>query len=210
MVPRARSSSCFAFKERVRTLQGKMAAHAIRPRRSQLTWLTLTLSSLLIACTSNPSVPEAPIDARSIEVDAATMLFDGSSIETAPETDTNTSNCPMDEITSCARSGLQDIHGACALYHEGTICSPSACENAFTMLPARSCDGKGTCLPAAPVLCSPFACSGGRCAPIHCNESQRCPVQMSCFNGFCAPRAPSLCDGGVVGESHCSALDGGH
>jgi hypothetical protein len=59
---------------------------------------------------------------------------------------------------TCGQNGLCDGSGACSLYEPTTVCLAGSCD-ASTLHLTRHCDGKGACLAAADVDCTPNWCN---------------------------------------------------
>ena len=115
--------------------------------------------------------------------------------------------CAKDAATTCGNDGMCDGAGACRKYASGTSCAGGSCDaTANSAVTGASCDGKGVCKPATPVLCTPFKCSGAACAS-KCTLDTDCSGKP-CVNGSCGTVADgSLCKADAQCTSgHC--IDG--
>lgn len=126
--------------------------------------------------------------------------------------------CPDEGATSCGHDGFCDGRGSCRFYSSGVSCAPPGCSGDL-WIPARTCDGAGTCTPGVGLSCVPFSCdpqtalchtfcSGpGDCALGQtCSKSGLCGgytgvgpcvSDAECLTGFCAQGVccASKCDG---------------
>jgi hypothetical protein len=88
---------------------------------------------------------------------------------------------------SCAKNGLCDGTGACALYPATTVCAAGSCKNA-TLHQARRCDGKGVCATAMDLDCTPYRCDPTATACFtSCTTplALQCAARRDCMNGAC-------------------------
>ena len=67
-------------------------------------------------------------------------------------------SCNDQGAMSCGTTGFCDQNQACARYPATTVCSPLACSSTGQLTISR-CDGAGTCVAAAPMSWSPYACT---------------------------------------------------
>jgi hypothetical protein len=65
--------------------------------------------------------------------------------------------CADQGVASCGRTGACDGVGSCQLYPLGAVCAPGSCLDSVESS-ARTCDGLGTCSPAASHSCAPLGC----------------------------------------------------
>jgi hypothetical protein len=56
--------------------------------------------------------------------------------------------CKDEGAASCGLTGSCNGQGGCARYAAGSVCKPSSCAGG-SMIPAGTCDGRGTCLEGA-------------------------------------------------------------
>jgi hypothetical protein len=104
--------------------------------------------------------------------------------------------CDKAASTTCGQDGLCDGAGVCHDYESGTACAGGSCDaTSGKSVTGASCDGKGNCVPAVPVACTPFKCSGAACATM-CAGDGDC-VGQPCVNGSC----------GTVGNSNACKTD---
>jgi hypothetical protein len=126
------------------------------------------------------------------------------------------SECAQDPFASCGHDGTCDGAGACRLYLAGTGCTNETCSGA-TDLPARTCNGTGTCLTATTVSCAPYLCGATSCATT-CTSDTDCAAGTFCSAGVCAAQETNgtacgaagacqsgFCVDGVCCESACTA-----
>jgi hypothetical protein len=73
--------------------------------------------------------------------------------------------CADQGAASCGRTGACDGVGSCQIYPLGAVCAPGSCLDGIE-LTARTCDGLGTCSPAASHSCAQLGCDPqtGSCA----------------------------------------------
>jgi hypothetical protein len=126
--------------------------------------------------------------------------------------------CPNEGATSCGHDGFCDGHRGCRFYGAGVSCATPACSGDL-WVPARTCDGAGTCAAGVGLSCSPFTCDPQTnlchtfCSgPDDCALGQACSksglcggnngvgpcaVDSECLTGFCAQGVccVSSCDG---------------
>jgi hypothetical protein len=108
-------------------------------------------------------------------------------------------SCPQDPAATCGRDGTCDGAAVCRRWIAGTVCASASCTMApagpgagpldthGTALGARTCDGAGTCFPAATTSCSPYACSGSACAS-RCTGNNDCEYIAWCNGTKCQGR----------------------
>ena len=119
-----------------------------------------------------------------------------------------TGTCQDQGAASCGTTGFCDGAGACALYGASTQCAgPSCPTGATTDTLARTCDGNGTCKPAAMQSCAPFACNAATataCVAV-CSSNADCAPGNFCNAGSCGlKRQGQLCGGGgECGSGNC-------
>ncbi|HXU01088.1 MAG TPA: hypothetical protein VN903_08855 [Polyangia bacterium] len=110
--------------------------------------------------------------------------------------------CPDQGAVSCGTNGFCDGAGACQKYDAGTQCAPPVCPlgaNAATL--ARTCDGAGTCRPAATQTCAPYTCNGSTCRS-SCAMDSDCVAGKVCNNGSCGnKRLGQICAAGAECDS---------
>jgi len=122
--------------------------------------------------------------------------------------------CLMADPSTCGLDGTCDGASACRRYVAGTLCALPTCTGAALIF-ARTCDGAGTCQPAAAQSCAPYTCDPTRGA---CNTScaapSDCAAGLECDNGLCRPHltetcqsdaecASGFCTGNVCCSSRC-------
>jgi hypothetical protein len=107
--------------------------------------------------------------------------------------------CRLEDRTTCRTSGLCNGLGGCALYAAGTECKAGTCL-AGSEIPMSVCDGAGTCLVGAPVLCAPFMCANNACR-LSCADNTQCAAPNVCVGGSCGKKPPGV---GCAAASECS------
>ena len=114
--------------------------------------------------------------------------------------------CKDEGTASCSTSGTCDGSGGCAKYGPTTTCREAKCEGA-NLLPASSCDGKGSCRAGNQVPCPPFSCVGNACKA-SCDSDNDCSGGNVCRNGTCGLRGKGqLCTANAqCGTTFC--IDG--
>ena len=116
--------------------------------------------------------------------------------------------CTDQGASSCGRTGFCDGNGACQLYATGTQClGPSCPAGGVTANSPRTCDGAGTCKPAATQSCVPFACNattGTACVAV-CASNSDCSSGNVCNAGACGlKRLGQICAAGTeCGSGNC-------
>ena len=65
--------------------------------------------------------------------------------------------CADEGASTCGRDGTCDGAGACRRYVSGTVCGAASCSGAMSM-PARTCNGGGSCLMVVPASCGAYTC----------------------------------------------------
>lgn len=91
--------------------------------------------------------------------------------------------CAPEAAATCGRDGECDGSGACRRWPAGTACAGATCTDG-TFVPARSCNGAGTCAAAAPVSCQGFTCAGPACRT-QCTVSSECTAGRTCLGASC-------------------------
>jgi hypothetical protein len=111
---------------------------------------------------------------------------------------------------SCGTDGACNGLGACRRYPAGASCGAAACSGT-TETSARTCDGNGTCLPAANRDCAPYQCASTTCAT-SCTTSATCKSPAVCNAGSCGLRtngaqcaANGDCVSGICAQGACCA-----
>jgi MYXO-CTERM domain-containing protein len=113
---------------------------------------------------------------------------------------------PHGDRTSCVAEGEEcggtcdgDTRARCTYGAAGTACGTPSCSDGTAE--ASSCDGRGACVAAEPVTCSPYACGADGCLD-GCTVDDDCASGYSCIDGSC------LFSGGRCSEDGKQALDG--
>ncbi|HMF39125.1 MAG TPA: hypothetical protein VKQ32_00460 [Polyangia bacterium] len=114
--------------------------------------------------------------------------------------------CADDGAASCGKDGACDGAGACRLYASGTICAAASCSSA-TSMPARTCNGGGTCLMVVPASCGAYVCASGEACRTSCASDGDCAPGNVCMSGACVP--PSEPDAGAGGSGGTTGTGGG-
>jgi hypothetical protein len=70
--------------------------------------------------------------------------------------------CVAKAADPCGQTGTCRA-GACAVRATGTACGSAACNGLFSVIPAPTCDGQGTCVQSPAQFCSFFGCANGAC-----------------------------------------------
>jgi hypothetical protein len=117
--------------------------------------------------------------------------------------------CDKAATATCGQDGLCDGAGACRKYESGTPCAGGSCDaTSYKSVTGAACDGKGSCVPAAPVACTPFKCNGAACATV-CQADSDC-VGQPCVNGSCGTVAngnvckmDAQCSSGHCADGFC-------
>lgn len=112
--------------------------------------------------------------------------------------------CHDQGTTSCGTDGLCDGAGACRKYASGAPCAPSACPSgSSTLTLERTCDGQGTCQPAATISCQPYLCTGGSACKAACISDGDCLSPDICdpMTGRCGNK--SRLGQGCSGSTDC-------
>jgi hypothetical protein len=94
--------------------------------------------------------------------------------------------CTVDAPSSCGRTGACDGTGGCLKYPNTTACGAGETCVGTTHTLAGACNGSGTCMAGAQSDCTPYECSGGRCAT-SCTLDSDCTPQAACTAGKCTP-----------------------
>jgi Cellulose binding domain len=111
------------------------------------------------------------------------------------------SQCVDQGAASCGGDGTCDGAGACRLYLNGTVCVAGLCASGATRTPPRLCNGAGTCLATANVVCpGGFLCDPGAGA---CKTA--CTVATSAADCL----APNVCTGNICGTLELQYQAGG-
>ena len=108
--------------------------------------------------------------------------------------------CHDDGVASCGLTGGCNGQGACARYAAGSACRPSACAGG-SMVPAGSCDGRGSCLEGPAIACDPFMCGGGACLE-SCAGDADCVAPATCVGGSCGKRGLGQACQNEIGRAH--------
>jgi hypothetical protein len=98
--------------------------------------------------------------------------------------------CTDAGASSCGKNGLCDGAGACALYPATTMCLAASCINnnaKSAVHPARHCDGKGACVTATDVDCTPYRCdtTTTACFTSCTSAALQCAAHHPCANNMC-------------------------
>ena len=97
--------------------------------------------------------------------------------------------CADDGAASCGQDGACDGAGACRRYASGTVCAGASCSGA-TAMPARTCNGGGTCLMVVPASCGAYTCAAsGEACRTSCTASADCGAGNVCVASACVPAA---------------------
>jgi hypothetical protein len=116
------------------------------------------------------------------------------------------SQCADDGAASCGKDGTCDGAGACRLYASGTVCANASCGGDATM-PARTCNGGGTCLMVVAASCGAYTCASSEACRTSCSAPGDCAPGFTCMSGACVP--PSNPTGGAGGTGGGAGGDGG-
>jgi hypothetical protein len=93
--------------------------------------------------------------------------------------------CAEEESATCLTTGICNGEGACEFWAEETVCSDASC-NGNNYLAPGGCNGKGTCVPAAPFSCLPFICDAESALCLDgCDDAQQCAPGNWCVDGAC-------------------------
>jgi hypothetical protein len=118
-------------------------------------------------------------------------------------------DCSASAAATCGNDGFCNGSGACKKWSANTPCQVAGCSGgSFTA--ARQCDGSGTCTPATPKTCAPYACTGTGCA-ISCSLDSDC-TGTYCDAPFCKPQLipgstcarPEQCTSSLCGGRCCN------
>jgi hypothetical protein len=110
---------------------------------------------------------------------------DGTCGNTAADSDPK-NQCPVDSDypTSCKADGMCDGNGACRAKAKSTVaCGATTCSG--DSVSGLLCNGVGGCVPSATAPCTPYLCTGGKCAvsctvDAECTQSAYCTDQKTC------------------------------
>jgi hypothetical protein len=112
---------------------------------------------------------------------------------------------------SCGTDGMCNGLGACRRYSAGSTCGAAACSGS-TETSARTCDGAGTCRPAATRECAPYQCAATACATTCAGAGAACKAPAVCNAGSCGLRtngaqcaANADCVSGICAQGACCA-----
>lgn len=124
----------------------------------------------------------------------------------------------VDAPATCGYDGTCDGKGACRKYGASTQCAAASCQSGSLLaVPAKTCDGSGSCSGPAAVDCDPYRCDPGSAAchstcttanqATHCswyqcegssgtcystcttaNQSTTCQIGAVCVAGACQPK----------------------
>ena len=106
---------------------------------------------------------------------------------------------------SCATNGACSGAGTCSLYPAGIACGTTVCSAGIQS--GQTCNGAGTCIPAATAACTPFECVGSVCATA-CNDDSSCISAYYCkvADHACQPDLPDAAPctaGSQCANGHC-------
>jgi hypothetical protein len=117
--------------------------------------------------------------------------------------------CADQGAASCGTDGACDGSGACRKYASGTVCGAATC-SAGTAMPARTCNGGGTCLMVVPAPCGAYACaSSGDTCRTTCATSADCASGNVCTMGACVPPPNPDAGAGGSGAGGAAGTGGG-
>ena len=120
--------------------------------------------------------------------------------------------CADEGASTCGRDGTCDGAGACRRYASGTVCGAASCSGAMSM-PARTCNGGGSCLMVVPASCGAYTCeAAGDVCRTACAGSGDCAPGNACMNGACVPPSNptgGAGGGGAGGAGGAGAITGG-
>jgi len=114
--------------------------------------------------------------------------------------------CADQGAASCGHDGACDGAGACRRYASGTVCGAASCSGGASM-PARTCNGGGTCLMVVPSSCGAYTCASGDSCRTSCGADGDCAAGNVCRLAACVP--PAAPDGGAGGGGAGSSGAGG-
>jgi hypothetical protein len=116
--------------------------------------------------------------------------------------------CKDEGPTTCGYTGRCNGQGGCTRYAPGTPCKPQSCAGG-SMVPAATCDGRGTCVDSAAIACEPYQCAGTACIPT-CQSDTECVAPATCSAGSCGSRGlgqacknPNDCKSGFCADGVC-------
>ena len=116
--------------------------------------------------------------------------------------------CADQGAASCGHDGACDGAGACRRYASGTVCGGASC-NGATSMPARTCNGGGSCLMVVGASCGAYTCdAAGAACRTACAADADCTAGNVCKSGACVP-PPSDSDGGAGGAGGSGGAGGG-
>jgi len=117
--------------------------------------------------------------------------------------------CADQGAASCGTDGACDGSGACRKYASGTVCGAASC-SAGTSMPARTCNGGGTCLMVVPAPCGAYTCaSSGDSCRTTCATTADCASGNICTMGACVPPPDPSGAGGAGGSGGAAGTSGG-
>ena len=101
------------------------------------------------------------------------------------------SDCTAQAASTCGTTGACNGAGACQLYQANTQCGVPTCINGVASQ-TDFCNGAGTCVQGATVLCNPFTCNAnGTACNTFCNVDSQCASPYFCSSGQCVPKLGS-------------------
>ena len=119
------------------------------------------------------------------------------------------SQCADEGAASCGHDGACDGAGACRHYASGTVCAAASCGGAMSM-PARTCNGGGSCLMVVPASCGAYTCDGaGSTCRTTCSADSDCTTGNVCVKGACVPPSSNGGAGGASGGAGGASGAGG-
>jgi hypothetical protein len=97
--------------------------------------------------------------------------------------------CPIDDPTTCGRTGNCDGAGGCQRYPLGAPCGAQTCSGSTEHAPP-TCNGGGMCLSSRTRSCGNYRCQGTACAT-RCASSADCANSTYCGSGTCRTKKSS-------------------
>jgi Cellulose binding domain len=118
--------------------------------------------------------------------------------------------CTDAGASSCGTDGSCDGGGGCRLYASGTTCLAVSCTGS-TLMPARTCNGTGTCLATTGSSCGAYVCGASACK-VSCAADADCVAPNVCVGGACTKKplgttcaAGTECGSGLCQQGVCCA-----
>jgi hypothetical protein len=121
-----------------------------------------------------------------------------------PEGEDPRHDCIATPKETCGDDGECDGQGACGKWGPGTLCDkPSCSTSSYKLSSVKECDGKGNCVSAPDIDCSPFSCdsSTDQCYT-SCNDSNE---SYTCQGWYGCDTSNNTCYTTCSSDNHCQS-----